>query len=67
MKELRQYDKKMCFCGCDTFEVYQWGERKGDIVFQCIVCKCERKVNTPGVSVKEYCFAPELIDHKKRE
>jgi len=54
--------KKQCFCGCSSFDIYQKDERKGEIVFVCQSCKCERRINTPGISVEKYCMSPVLVN-----
>ena len=54
-------EKKQCFCGCSSFDVYQWDKRKGDIILKCQACKCERRINSPGVSADKYELLPELV------
>lgn len=60
-------EKKTCFCGCSSFDVYQWRERKGDVMIKCQRCQCERLVATPGVSVKEYTLSPEFVTMPQKE
>ena len=55
-------EKKKCFCGCDSFDVYQWEERKGDVMIKCQACKCERRITTPGISVKKYDLKPDFAN-----
>ncbi len=54
-------NQKQCHCGSKTFTIWQWDDRKGDIVFKCVVCNCEHRIRTPDVSVKEYVIFPELV------
>lgn len=61
------YKKKFCFCGCSTFNLYQWDSRKGDILFKCERCSCERRVITPGRSVTLYDFGPRVLTKEEVE
>jgi hypothetical protein len=55
-------NKKQCFCGCQSFYVYQFDGRKGDIMIQCQACKCERRINSPGISAEQYHLSPVLVN-----
>lgn len=57
--------KKFCWCGCSSFDIYQWEERKGDITIVCQSCRCERHISTPGVSVEEYALRPEFKEEEE--
>ena len=56
-------NKKQCFCGCSSFWVYQRDDSKGQVMFKCQSCKCERRVNSPGISATQYDMSPDLLNY----
>ena len=59
--------KKACFCGCSSFDIYQWDEVKGNVVLVCQGCRCERRISTPNCAAENYTLKPDVQDYKWAE